>query len=73
MTADTDRDGTTDERPGAAGAGLGGAQETGPAAGSGDGVIADVDANVVDRVLASNDGPAGSMDSSVGDLDEAGG
>lgn len=56
-------------RPGVAATGP---MDTGPAAGSGDHVVADVDRDTLERIGGSDDGPAGTIDSGGGDLDEAG-
>ena len=58
-------------RPGSAGSGLGGPMETGPQAGAGPGGAEDPPRREGEEEQ-SLDGPAGSQDSSLGDLDEAG-
>lgn len=60
-------------QPGAQGAGLGGGFESGAEAGKGAGPVRDVDDSVAARRLErSDDGPAGTQDTSRGDLAEAG-
>ena len=58
-------------QPGSAGSGLGGRMESGPHAGAGPGGAEDVPRREGEEDQ-SLDGPAGSQDSSVGDLEEAG-